>query len=92
MATFTWSQFPREVVRTISGHTRQHYPSFVQRVNNPKIRIMDNDTSAALEAYFSTECMDIELVAPHNHRTLTAERAICTVKNHMIAMFIHLSL
>ena len=46
---------------------------------------IDNEVSGTLLAYFRTENITVERVAPTNHRTLQAERAIRDVKNHLTA-------
>ena len=51
-----------------------------------KIVRMDNETSTLLEEYFTRSNVTPEYVAPGDHRTLTAERAIRTAKNHLISI------
>jgi hypothetical protein len=51
-----------------------------------KIIRMDNETSTLLETYFKTRDITPEYVATGDHRTLLAERAIRTAKNHLIAI------
>ena len=47
---------------------------------------MDNETSTLLETYFKKRDITPEYVAKGDHRTLLAERAIRTAKNHLIAI------
>jgi acetone carboxylase gamma subunit len=48
---------------------------------------LDNETSNELENYFRHEAkIDYQLSPPTNHRANTAERAIRTAKNHLIAI------
>ena len=47
---------------------------------------MDNETSSLLEDYFNKNDITPEYVAPGDHRTLLAERAIRTAKNHIISI------
>ncbi len=49
------------------------------------VNVMDNECSAAVEAYIKSERIGIQLVPPHNHRVNAAERAIATFKEHFIA-------
>ena len=51
----------------------------------PSLNVMDNECSAAVEAYIKSERIGIQLVPPHNHRVNAAERAIATFKEHFIA-------
>jgi hypothetical protein len=54
----------------------------------PKCQRLDNETSAALENYFKHEAkVDFQYVPPHSHRRNKAERAIRTMKNHLISTF-----
>lgn len=58
---------------------------FAERGFKPKYERMDNETSAELEAFLRQERIQIQYVAPHQHRANKAERAIRTFKNHWIA-------
>ena len=46
---------------------------------------LDNETSAPLETFARNNAITIEYCPPHQHRSLKAERAIRTFKNHFIA-------
>jgi hypothetical protein len=48
----------------------------------PKLQIMDNEESAALNNYFTEKGMNYQLVPAHFHRTNVAKRAIRTFKEH----------
>jgi hypothetical protein len=51
----------------------------------PKLQTLDNEASAALKNFFTTDDVDYQLVPPHCHRRNAAERAIQTVKEHFVA-------
>ena len=46
---------------------------------------MDNKASQKIKQAIHKKSAAYQLVTPHNHRINTAERAICTFKNHFIA-------
>jgi hypothetical protein len=52
----------------------------------PCIIRLDNETSTLLEAFFTTEKIDVQFVPPGTHRALKAERGIQTGKNHLISV------
>jgi hypothetical protein len=51
----------------------------------PKLNVMDNQCSKAIQRYIKATGADIQLVTPDDHRVNAAERAIQTWKNHWIA-------
>ena len=51
----------------------------------PNLQRLDNECSAALKMFLTTENIDYQLVPPGLHRRNAAERAIRTFKNHFIA-------
>ena len=51
----------------------------------PKLNIMENEVSIAVKRYIPNTNINYQLVAPNNHRNNTAERAIHTFKNHIVA-------
>ena len=51
----------------------------------PNLNVMDNECSKAVESFITKQQIDIQLVAPRNHRVNAAERAIQTFKEHFIA-------
>ena len=48
---------------------------------------IDNETSSDLTAFFRSVSLPFQLAPPQNHRSLPAERAIQTAKNHLISTF-----
>ena len=75
--------------------TRHHneYVSAYKRTLNffarcgrrPSFQRLDNETSGPLEAFAADNNITIQYCPPHTHRSLKAERAIRTFKNHFIA-------
>jgi hypothetical protein len=51
----------------------------------PKLQTLDNEASAALKSFFTTNDVEYQLVPPHCHRRNAAERAIHTFKEHFVA-------
>ena len=51
----------------------------------PKLNVMDNQCSKAVQKYIQSQNTDIQLVNPDDHRVNAAERAIQTWKNHFLA-------
>jgi hypothetical protein len=51
----------------------------------PKLQTLDNEVSAALKRFFTTNDVEYQLVPPHCHRRYAAERAIQTFKEHFVA-------
>jgi hypothetical protein len=51
----------------------------------PKLQTLDNEASAALKQFFTTNDLEDQLVPPHCHRCNAAERAIQTFKEHCVA-------
>jgi hypothetical protein len=50
----------------------------------PKLETLNNEASAALKHFFTTNVVDYQLVPPHCHRRNAAERAIRTFKEHFV--------
>ena len=50
----------------------------------PRLQKMDNECSDMLKDYMDDEGIEYELMAPYQHRTNVAERAIRKFKNHLI--------
>jgi hypothetical protein len=50
----------------------------------PKLKTLDNEASAALKNFFTSNDVDYQLVPPHYHRRNAAERAIQTFKEHFV--------
>jgi hypothetical protein len=53
----------------------------------PKLQTLDNEASAALKHFFTSNDVEYQLVPPHCHRRKAAERAIRTFKEHFVAGF-----
>ena len=51
----------------------------------PISQMLDNECPAGLKNFMRPEGVTFQLVPPHLHRTNSAERAIQTFKNHLIA-------
>ena len=65
------------------------FNDIIQHLDNkgykPNLDVMDNECSKTVEAFIRKQKIDIQLVAPHNHRVNAAERAIRTFKEHFIS-------
>ncbi|KAL7474761.1 hypothetical protein ACHAW6_000714, partial [Cyclotella cf. meneghiniana] len=55
-------------------------------VYQPQLHKLDNETSKDVEAFIATNNAKFQYTPPNMHRTNTAERAICTWKNHFLAI------
>jgi hypothetical protein len=51
----------------------------------PKLQTLDNEASAALKNFFTTNDVEYQLVPPHCHRHNAAERAIRNVEENFVA-------
>jgi hypothetical protein len=51
----------------------------------PKLQNLDNEASAAVNSFFTENDVEYQLVPPHCHRRNSAERAICTLKEHFLS-------
>jgi hypothetical protein len=51
----------------------------------PKLQTLDNEASAALKNFFTTNDVEYQLVSPNCHRRNAAERSIRTFKEHFVA-------
>jgi hypothetical protein len=61
--------------------------SFFQSLSQPLSHLsLDSETSSDLTAIFKSSDLTFEYVPPLNHRSLPAERAIRTAKNHVISV------
>ena len=58
---------------------------FARFGRRPAFQRLDNETSAPLEAFALANNITIQYCPPHTHRSLKAERAIRTLKNHLVA-------
>ena len=50
----------------------------------PKLHILDNECSKAVQKYVKSERVEIQLVEPHNHRVNASEPAFKAIKYHII--------
>ena len=58
---------------------------FARLGRRPSFQRLDNETSGQLEAFAISSDITVQYCPPHTHRSLKAERAIRTFKNHFIA-------
>ena len=68
--------------------------SFFQSLSHPLSHLsLDNETLSDLTALFKSSNLTFEYVPPLNHRSLPAEQAIRTAKNHVISVLssVHIS-
>lgn len=61
------------------------YNILVQAGLRPKLHKLDNECAEVLHEYMDSVQLPHQLVPPGNHRVNAAERAIRTLKNHLIA-------
>jgi hypothetical protein len=52
----------------------------------PKMHMVDNQCGPLLKQAIESKGMDFQIVPPGNHRSNTAERAIRTIKDHLISV------
>jgi hypothetical protein len=57
----------------------------VARGLKPKLMKLDNEASKLLKHYLHQQDITFQLVPPYSHRRNSAERAIRSFKNHLIA-------
>jgi hypothetical protein len=61
------------------------YDFLTMHKHKPKLHVLDNECSRAVQKYIKSQSTDIQLVEPHNHRVNAAEPAIKSAKYHIIA-------
>ena len=61
------------------------YEYLESRGFKPKLNVMDNECSKAVQKYIDSQNVSWQLVEPDNHRVNAAEKAIQTFKNHFLA-------
>ena len=73
-------------------HHNEYVSAYKQTLNffarlgrRPSFQRLDNETSAPLEAFATANNIIMQYCPPHTHRSLEAEAAIRTFKNHFIA-------
>ncbi len=60
---------------------------FFKTLSHPLTHLLlDNETSSDLTTFFLSSLITYQYVPPNNHRTLPAERAIGTAKNHILSV------
>ena len=62
------------------------YQCLEQHGNAPQLFILDNEVSFEFKKALDKKQVAFQLVPPHTHLRNAAERAICTFKNHFIAV------
>ena len=75
--------------RTGQEHKRAYehlHQYLVKRGLRPQLQRLDNEASDLLKEYMGTEQVTYQLTPAGDHRRNAAERAIRTLKNHLIAM------
>ena len=75
------SRSDTDVLETLN-HLYKYYDTYGYP---PNIYIMDNKVSTEIKRAIMRRKGTYQLVEPHNHRTLVAEPAIQTYKDHFIA-------
>jgi hypothetical protein len=61
------------------------HQELTSKVFKPKLKTLDNEASAALKSFFTTNDVEYQLAPPHCHRRNATERAIRTFKEHFVA-------
>ena len=76
-----------------SKRDTHHIPAYNKMYNRlasagapPAIHIMDNEASAAMQRAIHTNNCKLQVVPPHVHCRYAAKRAICTFKDHFLAV------
>ncbi len=80
------------IVKTLRDETdksmveafQEVYEYLTEKGFKPKLNVMDNQCSRAVQKFIKSTGADIQLVNPDDHRVNAAERAIQTWKNHWI--------
>jgi len=77
---------PDKTARSYKKAYQATFNFFSQKGHTPNLHRIDNETSDIVHDYIENERkITIQYVSPGNHRTLPAERAIQTFKNHVIS-------
>ena len=61
------------------------YEDLAQNGNAPKLQLCDNEFPKAFNRFISEKYIDLQLVAPYNHRNNPAEKTIDTLKSYFIS-------
>jgi hypothetical protein len=62
----------------------KNFEYLVSKGYSPKINMMDNQATKAINSYLTPQQCRLQLVKPGNHQVNAAECAIQTFKNHFI--------
>ena len=77
---------PDKTARSYKKAYQATFNFFAKKGHTPNLHRIDNETSEIVHNYIENERnITIQYVSPGNHRTLPAERAIQTFKNHVIS-------
>eukprot|EP00804_Cyclotella_cryptica_P022894 CCRYP_005101-RA/>CCRYP_005101-RA protein AED:0.41 eAED:0.41 QI:0/-1/0/1/-1/1/1/0/240 len=71
--------------KSLTAAFRDVYEYLTERGCQPKLNVMDNQCSKAVEKYIRSTNATIQLVNPDDHRVNAAERAIQTWKEHWLS-------
>ena len=83
---FTHAALGSQAISTLTQAVRRGYLHSSDCLGRrPSFQRLDNETSAPLESFATDNNITIQYCPPHTHRSLKAERAIHTFKNHFIA-------
>ena len=63
---------------------KEIYEELEIRNCEPKLHVLDNQCSKVVRSYIQKEKVNIQLIAPYNHRVNAAEPAVRTAKYHRI--------
>ena len=62
----------------------KYYGSLISQGFKPKLSVMDNKVSQAIQYTIETHRANFQQVEPTNHQVNVAEQAIFTLKNHLV--------
>jgi hypothetical protein len=79
------SHLPRGILTKNEKTCNQLHGQLAKCGNQPKNFLLDNEVSHDLKKTLKKYHLEYQLVPPHLHRRNTAERAIHTYKNHLLA-------
>eukprot|EP00804_Cyclotella_cryptica_P022237 CCRYP_017934-RA/>CCRYP_017934-RA protein AED:0.24 eAED:0.19 QI:0/0/0/1/1/1/2/0/738 len=71
--------------KSLTAAFKDVYEYLTERGFQPKLNVMDNQCSKAVEKYIKSTKADIQLVNPDDHRVNAAERTIQTWKEHWLS-------
>lgn len=79
------AQKDRSAEEHLKAYKRGHH-FFTNGKFKPRYEVLDNEAPTILKQWMREMGATAELVPPHTHRRLRAERAIRTAKNHLLAI------